>query len=549
MEGKTIFDLSTSIDQLPGINDPMSRMSYQQVAPTRDVTKANFPNGQIHFRFETSGTKRWIPNKSYIRMRCSLTQGTAGTDGAQLAVADQVAPNMGLMSNLFQSGEFRIADKTVSRTSDYMAQIDALQTRMDKSKSWVDSQGEATNFWQADIKKRIEEVSSDGKLIATGGSVADVPTGRVAMTFDAVGGAADTTNRWGYTAATGALAYDKGATNTGLTAALASAQFPIGSYFKYLGVAATPEVEMKVLANDGAGALVVEPLLNADVALDSRNDFARVVKSPGGVASRRVKDFELIWNPSVLSIFKVQEALPSMKAELILSPQTAASYKLRAIECLTAKTAGLNYNFSVTDMYLYVATVESTRVDDMTYYLNLDETRCQVDTGSGSGLQQKNFDVSASSMGLTACFQDDAAGSNSLYSASKFKIRADAEQKLERLFLTYDGQSKPSPDADPSFVVGQDRTTQRYADSLLQAGQYFREGGAESLSEWQARGSYYYFAWPKDGRSRSTRAQVNFSLGGTTVLNTRVLLFDHYKSVAHISVKSGRVVDVQLLEG
>ena len=109
----SIFSLKTSTDQLASANGGMSRAEYLQQPPTRDVTGTNFPNGAIHFRWQCSGTRWWIPSQSYLRIRCQITRG----DGTALTLADDVAPNMGLAANLFQSAEMRIADKVVSRCS------------------------------------------------------------------------------------------------------------------------------------------------------------------------------------------------------------------------------------------------------------------------------------------------------------------------------------------------------------------------------------------------------------------------------------------------
>lgn len=551
MESKqSIFDLPTDVRQLPGINDPMSRMQYEQHAPTRDVTGTNFPNGQIHHRFEVSGTKRWIPSKSYIRMRCQLGKTIAGgVVTKQLASYDDVAPNMGLCANLFQSGEFRIADKTVSRCSDYMAQIDALETRMDKSKGWLDSVGKVTNFWQADHKERAQEVSFDGRDLKSSTVGAEVVTSAAIIAASRAVG--DDTVAWDRTggAAEGLITFAAG------TAAVAPAtnfncqvEFDVGDILVF-GAGNLAQYNLKVVSVvDALNISVAGGAAIADIAATilTTNTFS-IIKA-GKENSRRVKDLELTWQPP-MSIFKCDKALPAGRYELVLNPQTASSYKLRAIEALAAKISGTDYDFRIVDMYLYVATVESDRIDDLSYYINLDETRCQVDTGLGSNgsLGQKNFDVSPSTYALTCAFQDSSAGSDVLYSASKFKVQNDEELGLTRLFLTYGGQSKPSPDADIDFdSAGIDRTTQRYADSLLQSGQYFREGGSESLEEFHERGSYYHFAWPRDGRDRSTRAQVNAQLDTTG--NARVLLFDHYKSVAHVTVKDGRVVDVSLME-
>jgi hypothetical protein len=266
---------------------------------------------------------------------------------------------------------------------------------------------------------------------------------------------------------------------------------------------------------------------------------------------RKVSEFEMIWQPP-LSVFKLGHALPAGKYELVLNPQTTSQYQKRAIESLLAdKTpgGGNDFQFEVIDMYLYTATVMGPRADDITYLLDLEQTRCQVDdVSSGGNFQQKNFDVSPSSFALTTCFQDTRAGNLTQYSASKFKLESDQELKLNRLFVNYAGQNRPSPDADPKYDVGaaRDYTTQRYAESQIYSGAYYDCGGAEDIQEWHGRGAYYYFSWPRDGTDRSTRVNVHFGFEGGAVANGRVLLFDHSKQIARVQVQDGRVVDVQV---
>ena len=138
----SIFDLKTDVGQLSNANEGTSRMEYQQQPPTRNVTTTNFPNGAISFRWQMSGQKWWIPNRSYLRVRCSLRRG----DDASLRLNNNIAPNMGLCASLFQSAEFRINDKTVSRVGDYMSQVDALETRLSKSRGWLNGIGNAVNL-------------------------------------------------------------------------------------------------------------------------------------------------------------------------------------------------------------------------------------------------------------------------------------------------------------------------------------------------------------------------------------------------------------------
>jgi hypothetical protein len=566
----SIFDLKTNVSELSSSNEGTARMEYDQHPPTRDITTNNFPNGAIHFRFQTSGQKWWVPSRSYLRLRCQL----AKQDGTPLVVADDIAPNMGLCASLFQSMEFRINDKTVSRISDFVPQVDALETRLSKSRAWLDGVGNATNLWEDEFKVRQTTTASDGVLVSdkVDSTVQEPPVGRAAMGFDAAGGAQPERNQWGYVNATGVLTYAQGTDGAGLDAAGASAQYPIGSYFLYNAIQGAavgdPRVNKpaKVIANDGAGTLTVEAgIIGGDVATDGRTDFQKIVIQGQDEINkaRSVSTFELTWCPP-LSIFKVGHALPSGKYELVLNPQTQSVYQKYAIEALVgggdkvpnianvgAPSPGSEFIFNVVDMYMYCNTVEGPRADDITYLLDLEQTRCQSESIDTTSFQQKNFDVSPSTYALTVAYQDLRAGTNAQASSTKFKsynaaLDTDEELKLNRFFVNYAGQNLPAPDADPSFTATEDYTVQRYTESQIYSGAYFDTGGGEALSEWQDRGAYYYFSWPRDGTDRSTRVNVHQQFNAADVANMRVLLFDHAKQVARVRVQDGRVVDVQV---
>jgi hypothetical protein len=545
----SIFDLKQSVGDLTSANDKMSRMTYEQHPPSRDVTGNNFPNGAIHIRFQCSGQKWWVPSRTYIRTRMSITKADGAT---QLDVADDVAPNMGLCANLYQSAEFRIADKTVSRIGDYMPQIDALETRLNKSKSWIDSVGNSTNWWESDITKRISDVSVDGEVVKNPQAVAVLTETRGAIGFDAAG---NTNNNASYVAATGVITFTADAGQA--LPQDVRAVYPAGSFFVYTAgttVATSVGIRMKVITgvNGAPAGNATSIVVERGLALDEngntgQGNFSRITETSNGNPSRRIKSFEMTWQPP-LSIFKIDHAMPAGKYELVLNPQTASEYKKRAIESLNAdKVPGAlgQFDVQIDDIYLYVATVDGVRADNVSYLLDLKDTRCQVDTITQSNFQQKNFDVSPSTYALTTCFQDERAGNLTQYSASKFKLVNNGELQLNRLFVNYAGQNKPSPDADPKFDVALDHTTQRYVDSMLNSGAYFDCGGAETIEEYHERGSYNYFSWPRDGTDRSTRVNVHFGFANA-VANARVLLFDHSHQSATIQVRDGHVVSVDL---
>ena len=551
----SIFKLKTDVSELSSANDGISRMEYEQHPPTRDVVNNAFPNGAINFRFQTSGQKWWIPSKSYLRMRVKLTKG----NGAALDVAFGSAPNMGFMSNLFQSAEFRINDKVVSRIGDFMPQVDALETRLTKSKSWLDSIGESSNWWAESQALRLAEVSSDGTIVKD--TVAIQPADTVAIDT-AIGYVA--ANTVSYDAGTGVVTFAAGG-----GAAVPNTNVPFAVGDSLILTAGTigdgsKNVKCEVLQVNANATMTVRANLPEDIAAAADIRFSRSRPNPiVAPPARRIGEFETIYQPP-LSLFKIKHALPCGRYSLVLNPQTATSYQKRAIESVLGQASinpqlpgaaanAANVKIEVVDFYLYCATVDGPRVDDTTYLLDLEQTRCQAKKIDTDSFHQKNFDISPSTGKITVAYQDQRAGENTAISASKFKSYDAAAQptdsqelKLNRFFVNYAGQNLPQPDANPEFVAGKDYTTQRYIESQINSGGYYDTGGAETIDQFHNRGAFYHQVWKRDGTDRSTRVTVHQQFPGADVANMRLLLFDHSKQVARVRIQDGRVTDVQL---
>ena len=228
-------------------------------------------------------------------------------------------------------------------------------------------------------------------------------------------------------------------------------------------------------------------------------------------------------------------------------------------------TVAGQFDFKIDEFFLYVYTMESDRFDHGDWYLDLQNTRCQLQNmpGDATSLIQKNFDVPGKTTHLTLAFQDQSEGSDTRYSRSKFKIRpgdvdnADVSTHdgqdllLERFFISYGTEQKPSPDFDGRYESSKSNTyrpqtnflVHRYVDSLMQADLFHTDGGAESFPEWLRRGPYYHFRWPKDAMEKSTRASVNFKFARPFANNLQhqVMLFSQWNSAYKISHRQGRV--------
>lgn len=97
----------------------MESVYYQEVQPERDVSFANFSKGQINFSWTMDARGYWNPYKSYFKIRCNLTKEV----GTQLEKDDNIAPNMFLADNLFQSRYCYLNNECLSEIGDYVPQM------------------------------------------------------------------------------------------------------------------------------------------------------------------------------------------------------------------------------------------------------------------------------------------------------------------------------------------------------------------------------------------------------------------------------------------
>lgn len=519
-----MFTLPTVMRDPAMSTDSGAKLNYEQVSSTRDVSAASFAKGTIHYKFQTNGTKWWMPSKSYLRVRCSLKNGA----GDPLKVQDGIAPNMALCANLFQNCEFRVNDKVVSRVSENVAQIDALDNRLNKSKSWLDGVAQYTNFWNPDFRVRQAEVCVDG----SNAQFSEVLSTPVQMGYLA----GETATLVG---ATGVITFSGGDATL------------IWEVDDYIVLGGQP---LLITIVTDATHITVAGGLGMTGDLGATTNFSRVRDVKYQDNARKTGEFELIWQPP-LSIFKVDHALPAGKYELVFNPQVEGTYQRGAVETLFNSVPGTDYNFTVTSMYFITQTTEGPRCDDLTYLLDLEQTRCQNDTVPGISFSQRYFEVSPATYALTVAYQDARVNSDTRYSSTKFKsynvgndLTVDQSRTLNRFFLNYAGSSYPQPDADCQYVPGStDFTVQRYAETLMYSNGWEDAASPESLLDWVNRGSYFHFKITREGTDRSTRLSVNQQFAaGTDLTNTRVLVFDHARQVAKIRIQDGQVVDVQL---
>lgn len=574
----SLFALPRNAAELVSANQGTANAQYRQITSTRNVQKDAFADGVIQFRFETGGNTWFVPDKSYFRIRYTITQVRVAAQNALPALSNgDIAPAMGLASQLFKSVEVRLEGQTVERIGERLPQIDALKTRMTKSKAWMETVGKDTNHWPYDFRTRNQQIAVDGYQRESSTWVVkyDVPLTQLQAGFDAA-----STIAW--TILTGQLTLGGAADDWqfGKPALRAGDIVIIGGVaeqaFEIINIISPTVAQAKSVNNDKV----------ADIAAAQANIFNKLKESSHNDITGK-NSGELVWQPP-LGFFDKQHAIPPGGTWTIeFDPQNVSSYKKGAVQsCRTAleqlsnranKPADFlkgDFDFVVDQMYLYLYTVDANRFDNGDYFLDIQNVRCQLESMpiDSTSLTQKNFEVPGKTNALTLAFQDIQAGVSTLFSRSLFKIRpglpvatggfaapTGQEQNLTRFYINYNNMQKPSPDFDGKYTTSLGSTllkqtnnlTQRWADTLLQAGAYHTEGGAESLKDWLNRGMYFHFLWPKDAVENNTRVNINYQFSQVFTPGDKqhkLLLFSWWRTAYHIVHRNGRVEKMSVEE-
>ena len=586
---KSIFELNTKgADGLISTNQSGSDVFYDQIQALRNLSDTQngvdtpdsnaFPNGVISYRWSYGADSWWIPSQSYLVIDCTLE----GYNNQQLSIADNIAPNMGMASCLFQKMQYKWGDKTVSEISEYVPQVSAFKHRLSKTGNWLNTTGQQINFWKSDFESRQADVVSDG--IEEGGLSyrnLGTPLDWSGITnFDAAdtlafdydnGNAGESAIIYTDTAVASRVLFRTGGVATGdLDNGFVASGIDVGKYIKIqlrrdaaTADSAVREYIVKVLRIETAGAadadgntnnriivsrpVATEPDIAAQAFADPSWNFMFNIQVLQDVKlARQVKNFQLIYRPD-LSIFQVQHAIPGLSNhELEITPYTNTVYQKNVIESLLAdKSSTANFKFRINSMFLQLARCRGPRIDDVAFTLDLDEVRCYRNDIETNNASQKAYDVNPATYALAVAFQDSAADTSTLYSQTKFKIRNSEELNLTRFYVRYAGQQKWQPDAELDFDTADatDKLVELYSRNLLYSGGYY-DSQAELLEEFRERGIYIYLPWPRTSSDRSTRVNVltQFSAGFT--VNPKLLLFSRYRKAVLCKIENGALTEL-----
>lgn len=150
------------LPQAPFALGDVSKWTYQRIESSSGFNSAN-PAGTSHlFRIQPSGTRWWVPSRSYFRIRFALKNPDASAE------IDTVVPAMGFFSNFVHTIEARIGGTVVSQINTMLPQIDAVHNRTTRSGTWLAYAGDVANNWGA--TPASEQEADDKKAEAKKGT-------------------------------------------------------------------------------------------------------------------------------------------------------------------------------------------------------------------------------------------------------------------------------------------------------------------------------------------------------------------------------------------
>lgn len=286
--------------------------------------------------------------------------------------------------------------------------------------------------------------------------------------------------------------------------------------------------------------------------IEYMQDATTIANNVADVA-RGLKDFELIWVPTCLSAVRQSRNLPGGEWEMILTPHSSPTYKTQCIQSTGAsKTAASDFDVNINDIYYYRHTMRGPRVENLQYYLALDEVRCQSKPVGAVTLKSHTFDVAPTTHQLVFAFQDsrsDTRVSKSMFQSFKDTPSAYGEQEeLKRFFFTYAGQKQPAIDLELSgngTTANREYLSQVYHDSLAITNQLECLSEPENLRDFKEMGMYLAYDVTKDASDRSTRVSVNTEFDASAeVTNMDILCFDYHRSVVQVTIQNGQTKQV-----
>lgn len=565
MTENRVYNIPANLSELPAPSQTIG-IKYLQVQPRANSTGNAFPNSAINFFWTMSGNQRWIPSRSYVRIRNSMYMNL-NNEAKQPQEEKGGAPIMGptylQAAALFDGAQIKVGGYTVSNIQQHHGQIAACEDRISKSGAFFDTLPPSINYGSVDFTTRRAKIAHQGireAQYSSGGTVSN---------WNQVTGTASVT---GPGVVTGIL--------TEFQDGDADAKVAPGDRIFIINSDTDLVSYMTVVTVNSNTQLQCSPTTPINVG-DEGNIF-KFDEDPSfaAIPTERSNLSETCFQPS-LSLFKQDKALQG-SWELVLNPKSSSQFRTSAMQSIDPELnagAGMRMNstvvgnggdmtnvecaYDVTDIQFFVAVVESANPNPTkeSIALALEETNVQPRRISGNTTVE-SYNVERSLFATSWALQSPDAGRNTLYPCTQFTAGAalvggnpnptfnKEQDSLTQYLVTYAGQTRENPALDVKIapgdgltVDGTDYTTWQYLISQIATGGHKERGGVVTKAQNRELGNLNTVQWRKPAGNVSTDLQLNVTYGDfADNVRPNLLLFSHFRSIVQMDFVDGLVV-------
>ena len=476
--------------------------------------------------------------------------------GLQPVEASDLAPSINMALNGWQYIHYYANQTKIDEISEHVAEVAAIRTRLEKSKSWYDSFGR-NQFWDSKFRKRQNKIISDAPadeltsnvLPHSSSDLAAVPN----ITF-AVGDNVTIAN--GATAGESLITLANATlTNTTVQTGdiLVFNNATHGNNGAVVTIRAqtadtTLQVSPRIVAN-GATAYVA-----GDITIIKRSPPIVSIVRNEEVLQQDAKNRLEIQFKMPLGISYVDE-MPPGEYEWRLRGFTKTEFAKRLINSVDAnKALTTDFTLEIEDFYYYPYIMENPVRNDNTEIVKTFKCYHAQKKKVLSSNNQLQFTMPSNLHSLGFGLMDNRIGADSRYSPSVFRVGTAGnvlgeEKKVTYYQLRYANMYKPEPSQLDEFSSAANNQAlffvQSYEDTHKNAGTYFYEGCGETYDDYILRGPLYYWQWPRDKNTYATEARLDIKFTDATITNMDAVMFCCFYREIKLSIQGGKIVNVE----
>ena len=544
--------------------DSATEINYVQVPSQRQAndsagSPSQFSQGVLLFQFNVGKGQCIFWDRSYFTITAELKGSGKYTEtNSKPSISELVALSDNWCGNLFDSCYVNLGGQSVSNITNYLAQANALDTRVHSSQAWLKSVGQSASYDNANFSSRVNATSAqltdannrqqqtDPVLFESKSySGLSLDEGKTLYAKPVATGFTLTQSTLTVTATSNIFT----GTHTALTLSDICSTIVIRGFPSRLISIVTNENGTQTITTSSNHAGFLEGEVTSDWYLIQRN------LTTSTESHNYVQGF---WQPTMCGIFKHHQPMGAMDAQIMLNP--SASYKLNAVESVVGYAGS---DFQIKNIQFY-ACIGKMVIPDTVQTLFLDEYMLQSRTCTTPDVNT-NLTVPPSTDTIYVWLQSGKTGQSVLFPPSSFKAEGNAEQNVSRLQLTYANQTKPSVVWQSEYtnsignnVASRNVLTQFYTQSLLETDRYFDNGGAESFNDWLARGCLFCFHFEKAKENLATQLQLQALYSDPTGTNvrgvvtpfptdSRIFVAAKYSRTVEVVTSGGMVTNVRSL--